>query len=98
MKRFVLAHVLGEILRLVDLTDIVIPGPCIGQQHVAADSLGCVMGKLLYPEGVLESPGRPLTKNPQELVVGVGQLEEPALSQHSEGQLYLGKQAGDNTA
>ena len=56
------------------------------------------MRELLHTEGVLESPGRPFTQNPQKLVAGIHQLEEPALGQHSEGHLYLGKQAGDDPA
>ena len=55
------------------------------------------MGELLHPEGVLESPRCPLTKNAQELVVRICQLEKPALGQHPEGHLYLRKQAGNNT-
>ena len=50
MNRLVLAHVLGEILRLVDLADVVVIRSDAGQENIPADRLRRLPRQLLHAE------------------------------------------------
>ena len=84
--------VLDEVLRHLDLPDVVVQGPGLGQHRVRLDLLGGLLGQRGHDEGVVVGAGRLERHLAEDRQVRVRQLEELGRRDEAEDGLEDGQE------